>query len=124
MVYPMGGGEITGNPVIPAILSILSPLRLKGRVFVACASTLKVGAFGLLRDKFISSGLKVLLRKPFSYSKRVTDMLKSKNIGIQKKYKNWTRLFEIVEDLHRHMALITGSNSSFNPPFYKMQKSF
>ena len=91
VVYPVGGGEITGNPVIPAILSILSPLRLKGKVFVACASTLKVGAFGLLRDKFISSGLKVLLRKPFSYSNRVTDMLKFKKVVVKTPplWRNW-----------------------------------
>ena len=90
VISPGGGGDITGNPVIPAILSILSPLRLRGRVFVACASTLKVGAFGLLRDKFISSGLKVLLKKPFSYSKRVTDMLKFKKVVTC--IGTWTRL--------------------------------
>ena len=92
VVYPVGGGESTGNPVIPAILSILSPLRLKGKVFVACASTLKVGAFGLLRDKFISSGLKVLLRKPFSYSNRVTDMLKFKKVVAKTCKVIWPRL--------------------------------
>ena len=78
-VYPGGGGDLTGYPVMPPRRNMSSPLLLDGNVFVPCASTRRVGALGLLKDRFTSSGLKVLLSKPCSYSNRVTDMLKLTN---------------------------------------------
>ena len=67
---------------MPPRRKISSPLLLDGSVFVPCASTRRVGALGLLKDRFTSSGLKVLLSKPCSYSNLVTDMLKLTNTSI------------------------------------------